>query len=483
MSNELVLDCIDEALSFPDEGAEYKLRQARFRQWGYDGKRHLFSKASLAFPIGCVGIVRKVLRKQRYKVRLTDKRKNLPQPGKAFDLSIELREYQQEGVNDFVEHERGILQQPTGAGKTFTAAGVIAALGGPKTLFITHKRNLAHQTREALAHALGWKVEKIGLIGGGVWEPKQVTVAILQTLSSSFHLPAKIDAKAGENEEKREKMLAEMKRLKALLKATDLLILDECHHAAATTWKQMADRCPARWRLGLSGTPMDREDGKSPLVIAATGPVLNRVRAKKLIREGKIAKPFITFVPIIQVERGKSIHLYQDAIAKDADWHTAYSEGVVNNAYRNWKAITLAKENPGPVLILVNRIGHCVRLRQMAKKLGVSTRVAHGKLPVEKQKRRLQNFKDGKIKRLIATTELFGEGTDIPAIRTVIVCDGGKSPIRTLQRIGRGMRMFGDKKFVLVYDFLDETHRILLKHSKARIKTCQREYDVEVEKV
>lgn len=478
LSNELTLDAIDEQLSFPDEGAAYKLRQARFRMWGYDGKKHLFSKTSLSFPLGFVDIVKRVLRKQQYRIKTIDRRKNLPKPRKPKKLTINLYDHQEISVERFCKHERGVLKIPTAGGKTYTAAGCIAKLGMPRTLVIVHKRNLAVQARESIAKALGTPV---GMIGDGTWDEKQVTVAMLQTLTAHFHLPAKIKKAEPATQER---MLEQMKRVKKLLKSTEFLILDECHHAAATTWKAMADRCSARWRLGLSGTPLDREDGRSPLVIATTGPVLHQVKARTLIKRGKIAEPYITFVPIIKCERGKTQKLYEDAVDREADWPTAYSEGIVHNEYRNWKALQIAKKNATPVMILTQRHKHAENIQELAKKIGMKVVIAHGGLPKKKQDIRLKKFKAGKIPILVAGTELLGEGTDVPVIRTVVVCDGGKSVIRTVQRIGRGMRVHGDKKFVLVFDFMDYVHRQLEKHSKARFKACRREgYDVELEKI
>jgi DNA (cytosine-5)-methyltransferase 1 len=480
MDNELVLDAIDEKLSFPDEGAAYKLRQASWRKWGYDGKKHLFSKTSLAFPIGFVDDVKSVLRKQAYRIVLVDQRKNLPKPGKPRKIKVELRGYQDTAVDAFLKKERGILKIPTAGGKSFTAAGIISRLGMPKTLFIVHKRNLASQARKALARAFGCRVKKIGQIGSGKWREKRVTVAILQTISSYFHLP-KMIAKAKAN--RRGRMVEQMKKVTKFLHSIDFLILDETHHASSATWLQMANRCPARWRLGLSATPLDREDGRSPVIIGVTGPVLYQIRASTLIRQGKIAEPDVTFVPIVKCKRGKTNRLYDDAIDRYADWHTVYSKGIVNNKHRNWTALQLATKNPEPVMLLVQRIEHLNNLRDMGESIGIPVEVVHGRLPKEEQERILQRFKDGKIKRLVATTDLVGEGTDVPAIRTVIVCDGGKSVARTLQRIGRGMRMHGDKKYVYVYDFRDLTHRILTKHSEARLKAVRREgYNVTVEK-
>jgi superfamily II DNA or RNA helicase len=200
------------------------------------------------------------------------------------------------------------------------------------------------------------------------------------------------------------------------------------------------------------------------------------VRVKKLINDGSIAAPKIVFVPIHKAVAGKTSKLYDDAISVSLDWHGVYQQGVVQNEYRNREAIRLAQKAKAPTLVLVKHVSHIKALREIAKEIGFKVSMIHGQLPDERQKRTLRRLKKGKIGCLIATTELLGEGNDIPNINSIVICTGGKSPIQTIQQIGRGSRTDGGKKVDFeVYDFNDLTHRYLKKHSKARMKTCRRE--------
>ena len=190
VNNEKTLEKIDEELSFMEPGAEYKLRLARFRAWGYDGKKHLFQKETGTFPIGFVDPVRDILRKLKYKVKIVDQRKNLPKPRKPAKFYMTPWDNQTAASDEFVIRERGILRHPTASGKTITAALITARLGIPKTLFITHRRNLAKQTRAKFAKALGVRVKDIGFIGDGKWIEKQVTIAMLGSITKRFFMPA-----------------------------------------------------------------------------------------------------------------------------------------------------------------------------------------------------------------------------------------------------------------------------------------------------
>jgi superfamily II DNA or RNA helicase len=67
---------------------------------------------------------------------------------------------------------------------------------------------------------------------------------------------------------------------------------------------------------------------------------------------------------------------------------------------------------------------------------------------------------------------IFDEGIDVPRVDTVILACGGKSYVKLLQRIGRGMRKKDDgKNELIIIDFIDDTNKYLLKHSDRRIKT------------
>ena len=67
-------------------------------------------------------------------------------------------------------------------------------------------------------------------------------------------------------------------------------------------------------------------------------------------------------------------------------------------------------------------------------------------------------------------TPIFDEGIDVPAIDVVVLAGAGKSHIKLLQRIGRGLRKKeGEDNTLVIHDFIDDTNKYLFKHSKARV--------------
>jgi superfamily II DNA or RNA helicase len=81
--------------------------------------------------------------------------------------------------------------------------------------------------------------------------------------------------------------------------------------------------------------------------------------------------------------------------------------------------------------------------------------------------------KNRKVRILIATRKLFGEGVDIPAIDVLINAAGGKSNILFTQMFGRGLRTESQKDKLIYVDFYDYTYSHLRQHSGERIKHCK----------
>ena len=81
--------------------------------------------------------------------------------------------------------------------------------------------------------------------------------------------------------------------------------------------------------------------------------------------------------------------------------------------------------------------------------------------------------KTRELKILIVTSKLFGEGVDIPAVDVLINAAGGKSAIVFIQMFGRGLRPAEGKDALMYLDFIDNAHRYLKNHSRARMRHCE----------
>ncbi|NJL54365.1 DEAD/DEAH box helicase family protein [bacterium] len=200
---------------------------------------------------------------------------------------------------------------------------------GLKTLFIVTTRELLYQAQDRFMRRLGVDANQIGLVGDGHWSPGSwVTVATVDTLESRL---AKTECQE-------------------LLKETDVLFVDEAHHAGSETWYEVCILCNASYRFGLSGTPLDRTDGANLRLLAAIGPIIVDIPNKFLVEQGITARAQIIFSKITQ-----------PVLAKKLAYASAYKQGVVDNPHAlelvvSWTRIF--QQEGLSTLILVEELAH-----------------------------------------------------------------------------------------------------------------------------
>jgi superfamily II DNA or RNA helicase len=421
-STDATISLIDNVTSFFEEGYYFS---PRYRRHVWDGKKHLFRKADRSFPTGLLKRVEEAFVKKGLPYTIV----NNFSTGKINEeqqlQGIELRDYQRKAVEKGIEDRCGIFHMATNAGKTAVMASLAQRVPG-KVLVLTHRLELLYQTSQRFKEWLG---EPVGIIGDNNWtDGARIVVAMVPTLAKRMK---------GETKASKEMRTSWVKQF-------DLLMVDECHHMAAATWYDIALKCTAPFRFGLSGTPI-RTDNKDLMLEAATGPVIFTTSNKDLIDAGVSVQPIVRFIPV-----------YQPVLENDLDWQDAYHNGIVVNTYRNELAIDIATEHSlkgRRVLLLVTLIPHGERLQEMCDGRSLGAKFIHGSCSSDVRLKAIADFKEGRQLTLISST-ILDEGIDIPTIDVLILLGGGKSPIKLLQRIGRGLR-WKTSGALLVYDFLD----------------------------
>ncbi|MEF8757961.1 MAG: DEAD/DEAH box helicase family protein, partial [Halobacteriales archaeon] len=174
----------------------------------------------------------------------------------GLDSSYELREYQQEALDDWLDAgRRGVLEMPTGSGKTVVAIAAIERLGAP-TLVVVPTIDLLEQWRRELEIEFGDVVE-IGQFGGGEQRRAPITVS---TYDSAY------------------------------LKADDVgdafgfVVFDEAHHLGGEGYREIARLLAAPDRMGLTAT-FERPDGAHEVIAGLIGPLVHAVSADDLAGE------------------------------------------------------------------------------------------------------------------------------------------------------------------------------------------------------
>lgn len=441
-------------LSFRNTAAE------RQRKAGYevDDMVRMFSLKTRRFPTGMLPLLHKHATIAKFEVQVLDQR-NGPAPAELPEPVLDwlkappwtLRDYQLEIMQQVAKPTkpyslpgRGIIWSPTGSGKGTIAVAIAATFPGP-WVFLVHRNHLADDIAERWESRTG---KKAGWVTGTevrFGSQYEFTVATMQSLITRLGRDSKIDAWA--------------QTIKGI-------IVDECHVCPAKMGSGTITKfANAYWRIGLSGTPLDRGDQRSLVAVGLLGPVLYRIKPETLMEAGYLARPTIHMLPCYQDQEVDS-------------WSEAYDSLIVSSDQRNRLVIDALVKCEKPAMVFVQRIEHGHDLVRRAERAGLTVRFVNGKTGgKEGARQRKQACKDLASARLdaIITTDVFNEGVDIPCLRTVVLAAGGKSWIKALQQVGRALRISKDKTTATIYDVLDTGNRWLERHAVRRMAAFTRE--------
>ena len=186
-----------------------------------------------------------------------------------------------------------------------------------------------------------------------------------------------------------------------------------------------------------------------PLII---GPELFRMSSYDLIRGGYLCTP-----KVIAVDTEVSIKT-DDIVDKNGQLKYADAVTRLSNSPRRIRMI-LDFAHRGvlrnrKILILVGRVELAARIKELLASRGVDSVCVTGKTKKKIRAESLQKMRDGSVPVMIST-QLADEGLDVPILDLLILANPGKASGRSIQRIGRIMRLHDLKKKPVVVDFVD----------------------------
>ena len=373
-----------------------------------------------------------------------------------------LRDYQSEAVEVYLRKKIGILELATGAGKTECAIELIRRLKC-KTLFIVDKTELMKQTIERIKSCLGIDV---GQIGSGVHNVKDITVATIQTLTKN------------------------PEQYKEYLNSVRFVIFDETHKVASASYVKISKYLiGTEYRLGLSGTAW-RNDGNDMQIHGVTGNIIHAVDSKFLIEKGFLVKPKIIFIKdyidkeelktldndckieIKKLEDEKRTELInEDVELSDREKYGIYYNKFIHNGVkRNTKILDLIhKHKENKVLILTKLVDHG---KQLQDTLGDISKHLYGETSKQEREQIMEEFQKGNLNVLISTIGIWSEGLDMPSLQTIINVSGNKGDIKTIQVLGRILRILEGKVEATYIDFWDDS-QYCRSASKSRFKALK----------
>ncbi len=321
-----------------------------------------------------------------------------------FDLDLDLREYQREWVERFIDQKAGVLVGPPGSGKTVAAMGAMAAVGG-ETLALVPSRELATQWRETLLGNTSLGPEDIGEYHGGEKEIRPVTIATYQTAGMDRHRRLFDERRWG------------------------LIVYDEVHHVPAPIYRQSAD-LQSKHRLGLSATPVRESDDEAEIFTLIGPPIGTDWSA--LFDAGFVARPE---VEIRYVPWGS-----EDA-EREYDSTTGHQRRQVaasNPAKLDEIRRLLDEHADEKALIFVDWLDQGKEYEEALDVPFIS-----GETRYARRERLLSEFRHGERDTLIVS-RVGDEGIDLPDTSLAIIASGlGGSRRQGAQRAGRTMRPVG----------------------------------------
>lgn len=371
-----------------------------------------------------------------YPVRVAfDEAPRLPDP---LALTVVPRPYQEEALLAWrAAGYHGVVVLPTGGGKTIVGALAIADLA-LHTLVVVPTIDLLHQWRAALASALGISAEAIGVYGGGVREPRPITVVTYESAQLHPELPRHVG----------------------------LLIFDECHHLPAPSYRQVAEGAFTPYRLGLSATP-ERADQEHLALDFLIGPEVYRRAPADLAASRYLAAYDERRVPIALADDERAryeaarvayrgfIARHRIAISSPADFQrkvlwAAARDPEARAAMLAWReARSLALNAPAKLALLEDIFARHRDERVLVFSEynslvdDVSRRfcipqITH-KTPAEERRAILDRFRAGQYTKLV-TGRVLNEGVDIPDCGVAVIVSGTGTRREYIQRLGRVLR-------------------------------------------
>lgn len=234
------------------------------------------------------------------------------------------------------------------------------------------------------------------------------------------------------------------------------IVAANCHQAKAQILKGLLTgpfkNVPIRW--GLTGT-MPKEEHDSKTITSSIGPILGSLHAHELQDQGVLSSCEVAIMQLMETKEFANHTQEKDFLLKDMD-------------RMHWIAefVKIVSES-GNTLVLVDRISSGELLQE---KIENSVFISGG-VKVEDREDYYSEIAVGNNKVIIATYGVAAVGINVPRIFNLVLIEPGKSFVRVIQSIGRGIRKAKDKNHVNIFDICATT-----KYSKRHLTERKKYY-------
>jgi superfamily II DNA or RNA helicase len=414
---------------------------AKFNRSFYIQKRLYSISPNGTFDIGLFGEIKSFLESKKYNISFELSKEFSDRIKPSLDkplikrLSLELRDYQEETIKRCMSEGRGIALLGTGAGKTLTIATLIEN-------FYLYSKDLKKFKCLII-------VPDLGLVNQTYKDFQSYNVSFTQTRWTGSIKP---DFEANIIIANTDILRSRFEQNK-WIEDVDLLIVDEAHKMGkGNKSSKILDKIKTSNKFGFTGTLPDGNLDKWN-VIGKIGSILI-IKSSYELREEK----FLTTVHV------KMLNLsYKDtpkSIINTGNTTDNYHNELIfisNNPFRNKVVQTTCNNFKNNILILINNISHGQHLFDLLSTNLRDKQVyfIRGEVEVEERDKVKAIMENSNNVVCIAISAIFSTGVNIKNIHMIIFAAGGKSFIRTVQSIGRGLRLNENKDKLAIIDICD----------------------------
>ena len=446
---------LSEFFSFTVPTAKFRKKEAK-KYW--DGKIRLFHLRTHKIYAGLEGYVRKFAKDNGYSYTCTLVKSNIAELPQKEHVAKWLpthtpRDYQWVAYLYALHRKRGVVLSPTASGKSmiiYMISRWLIERGKRRGLLIVPTTSLVEQMYSDFRE-YGWDVEKNCQRIYQGFTTDAYAPLVISTWQSVYDLPKKYFAQF------------------------DYVIGDEAHQFKAESLKHIMEQLVnCDYRIGTTGT-LDGSKVHKLVLEGLFGPVQRVASTKELQDKGYLAtleiKCLVLRYPeeVTKVVKGQS---YPDEISF-----------LCANEARNKFIVKLAESLDGNTLILYNYVDkHGRILHQMIKDRLPNRKVhfIHGDVETLDREEVRRITEDETDSVIVASYGTFSTGINIKHLHNVVFASPTKSQIRTLQSIGRGLRLGENKRKAVLYDIVDDLRygayvNFALKHYEERVRIYNEE--------
>jgi superfamily II DNA or RNA helicase len=426
---------------------EFDARQ-RARRSTWDTPRFLHSydetvEGDLVLPRGLYGLLTDLVESAESTLHIDDQR-NIGDRHE-FICSTELRSQQADAVLRLIEEDTSVLIAPPGLGKTVIACAAIASRA-TSTLILVDRKALADQWRDRLQKHLGFKCGQIG--GGRSKTTGIIDIALLPTL-------------------------ARRDNIEALTAGYGFVVIDECHHIAASAFFHVLNRIPAKYWLGLTATP-ERRDGLEDLIYHQLGSHHVTLEGQTAGQLPSVGADLLAPHPVLYVHPtqfrntgkadpsapGGMAEIYRALIADEARLEQIIAD------------VLSAHADGANILILTTWIDHLNAIAGRLQNAGKDVVVLSGQMKARQRREISEQLANHTTEAgsllIVGTSSFIGEGFDCPALDTLFLAAPITFKNRLVQYVGRITRPYAAKTTATVHDYYDELTPVLASSLRKR---------------